>query len=154
VSAGAGGEPGAGHRHWGHGGGLPGFATALDHYPDDGLTVVVLSNLEQAKVARISQLLARAWFAPALVGDGPAPRPAGLVGRYRLNAAMTLEVSRDAGRLFVQLNRQPRVELFHEAGRTYFLASLPFQLRFGDGARPAAATLIQGATETTGPRVD
>jgi CubicO group peptidase (beta-lactamase class C family) len=35
-----------GHRRIGHGGGIGGFSTEYARYPDDGLTVVVLTNLE------------------------------------------------------------------------------------------------------------
>lgn len=41
----------AGHRHVGHTGGGPGAATALAHFPDDGLTVIVLTNAAQPPFA-------------------------------------------------------------------------------------------------------
>jgi CubicO group peptidase (beta-lactamase class C family) len=53
--------PGAleGHSRVGHGGGINGFNTHLDHYPGDGLIVVVLANTEGANPARLAERIAR-----------------------------------------------------------------------------------------------
>jgi CubicO group peptidase (beta-lactamase class C family) len=51
-----------GHRLLDHGGNLSGFATAFDRYPDDGLTVIVLSNIEGGEAERLAAALAGAWF--------------------------------------------------------------------------------------------
>ena len=52
----------SGHRLWDHGGNLPGFSSAFEHYPDDGLTVVVLSNLDGEGAEKIAKELAVAYF--------------------------------------------------------------------------------------------
>ena len=39
-----------GHTHIGHSGGINGFSTRLDRYPDDGLTVIVLSNVSSGPI--------------------------------------------------------------------------------------------------------
>src|ERR1035438_3317966 len=41
-----------------HGGGIPGFATFIERYPDEKLLVVVLSNVETSRVDRIGNDLA------------------------------------------------------------------------------------------------
>ncbi len=58
----------AGHRLWSHGGNLPGFATAFEHYPDDDLTVIVLSNLDGSSAERLSKLLALGYFGESASG--------------------------------------------------------------------------------------
>ena len=51
-----------GHRLWDHGGNLPGFASAFEHYPDDGLSVIVLSNIEGHDAEALARDLAGLWF--------------------------------------------------------------------------------------------
>jgi D-alanyl-D-alanine carboxypeptidase len=46
------------HRRIGHGGGIPGFTTSLLRYPDDKLTVIVLTNQENAQPDRIAKAVA------------------------------------------------------------------------------------------------
>ena len=146
-----------GHRHWGHGGGLPGFASTLDRYPDDGLTVIVLSNLEQANATRIGRMLAQLYFDPqsaSLAGPPGAAERAAYVGRYRLTPQMTIVVSEDAGRLYASLAGQPKVEIVREAGAGFFfMSSLPMQLTFEAGRPAPALVLHQGLDDKVAPRL-
>lgn len=48
-----------GHRHVIHGGGTAGFSTLVSIYPDDKLTIVVLSNLASSNVGAIEKAIAR-----------------------------------------------------------------------------------------------
>jgi CubicO group peptidase (beta-lactamase class C family) len=45
-----------------HGGGIEGFATEFDRYPDDKVAIIVLSNLESARVGDIASEIARMIF--------------------------------------------------------------------------------------------
>jgi len=58
-----------GHRSAEHSGGYSGFWSHLAHYPDDSLTIVVLTNVEGAQPASIEDAIAR-----RLLGV-PEPRP-------------------------------------------------------------------------------
>ena len=49
-----------GHRKISHGGGINGFRTHLSYYPDDDLTVIVLSNTGSANPAVLESEIARA----------------------------------------------------------------------------------------------
>jgi CubicO group peptidase (beta-lactamase class C family) len=51
-----------GHRLWDHGGNLPGFSTAFEQYPDDGLVVIVLTNIEGEGSERLAKDLAGLYF--------------------------------------------------------------------------------------------
>jgi len=51
-----------GHRLWDHGGNLPGFCSAFEYYPDDGVTVIVLDNIEGQDAEHLAKELAYAWF--------------------------------------------------------------------------------------------
>jgi CubicO group peptidase (beta-lactamase class C family) len=62
-----------GHRTVGHSGAyLTGFTSHLAHYPDDGLTVIVLTNAGHANPKRIGQRVA-GLIDPALLTPDPTP---------------------------------------------------------------------------------
>ena len=94
-----------GHPRVSHVGGIRGFASQFAHYPDDDLTVVVLTNTENAKAATIEARISR-----ALLGL-PPPGPERVVlskpeldyytGTYDLGFAKVTVVERD-GKLVVE----------------------------------------------------
>ena len=51
-----------GHRQIAHGGGINGFVTMLAYYPDDDLTVVVLSNTAGRHPGTMAQQIAHWAF--------------------------------------------------------------------------------------------
>ena len=51
-----------GHRGVHHGGSLPGFRAEMSRFPDDGLTIIVLTNGDGAQPATIAAGVARAYF--------------------------------------------------------------------------------------------
>src|SRR5215472_5634864 len=51
-----------GHKHVWHNGGINGFVTNFDRYPDDKLTVIVFSNEVNAPIGRISNGLAAIYL--------------------------------------------------------------------------------------------
>lgn len=58
-----------GHREIGHGGGIPGFSTYIGRFPEDKLTVIVLTNLDSGNAPALAQGVA-AVYLPDL-----APKP-------------------------------------------------------------------------------
>ena len=143
---------------WGHGGGINGFATQLTRLPDDGLTVIVLANIEQAPSGRIAQKLLDLYFDPTVAaGAGVKPTTAEMdryVGRYRMSPALVIDVTRDGQSLFAQATNQPKVELFREAGRTYFVTVAPLSMTFAEGDHAAEVSVRQGPTDTVAKRID
>lgn len=61
----------SGHKRVSHGGGIHGFQSMLAYYPNDSLTVVVLSNSTPAPVGLIAGNLARIVFGLPLEGITP-----------------------------------------------------------------------------------
>lgn len=51
-----------GHFRVSHGGALPGFRAEMSRFPNDSLTVIVLTNADGAQPARIAAGVARAYF--------------------------------------------------------------------------------------------
>jgi hypothetical protein len=61
-----------GHRQVSHGGGIPGFSTELARFPDDKLTVIVLTNAEGGHSGAIARGIA-GRFVPALAEKAEEP---------------------------------------------------------------------------------
>lgn len=82
----------AGHRLVGHGGGINGFISQEEYFPDDTLTVVVLANTSPAPSAGIARNAARLVLGLPLVSRPAVPTEIALdsaqraryVGRYAL----------------------------------------------------------------------
>ncbi|HET7705162.1 MAG TPA: DUF3471 domain-containing protein, partial [Thermoanaerobaculia bacterium] len=79
-----------------------------------------------------------------LEGDVPAPKerkaialPAETleryVGRYQLAPQFIIAITREGDRLFLQATAQPRLELFAESEREFFLRAVDAQVTFGEG---------------------
>lgn len=69
-----------GHRMFHHAGSIPGFASQVSRFPDAGLTVVVLSNVEYAPVGALADNLAAAYL--GVPEREPAPGGADILRRY------------------------------------------------------------------------
>ncbi|HKK07400.1 MAG TPA: serine hydrolase domain-containing protein, partial [Gemmatimonadota bacterium] len=79
-----------GHRYVWHNGGINGFLTSVARYPDDDLTVVVLSNSTSVGPDRLQAEIARYALGIPAPPSEPEPLPGGLAGRvagtYRMVA--------------------------------------------------------------------
>lgn len=142
-------------RMIGHGGGINGFSAFLARYPDERATVIVLSNVEQANAGRVARDLAAILFGAPY--ELPRERAAielppeileRYVGRYQAEAGPLLQVSQEGHRLFLQLEGQPKVELFAEAEDRFFLRVVDAQIVFQRDAtgRVTGLELLQGGT--------
>ncbi len=60
-----------GHRAVSHGGSLPGFRAEMARFPDDSLTVIVLTNADGARPAEIAEGVARAYFTASRMRSRP-----------------------------------------------------------------------------------
>ncbi len=153
----------AGHAHIGHGGGINGFATAFDRYPEDKLCVVVLSNLENSQVEPIAENLAKIAFGEKV--DLPRVRTAisvapeildKYVGRYRLMPTMTFDVRRDGDHLVGEPSGQPAVPLFAESESLFYPKVVDATIEFvaNDQGEIDALILRQSGREIRAPRVN
>jgi D-alanyl-D-alanine carboxypeptidase len=147
-----------GHRLQTHAGGVNGFRSNVDVYPDDRLVIIILSNIENAPVGKIGRELAALQFdIPGMHHEVPID-PAlleGYVGYYRLGPDFILNVSRDGSRLFVQATKQPRMEAFPESDRVFFLKVVDAEITFETDDRGRALRLVlhQGGLDTPAPRM-
>jgi CubicO group peptidase (beta-lactamase class C family) len=79
-----------GHRRIGHPGDISGFSAQYSYYPDDDLTIVILTNTQHARFPPMSieQKIARALFGvpPPTIADASLPNTVAerLVGEYQV----------------------------------------------------------------------
>lgn len=148
------------HRKIGHGGGINGFLTELDYYPDDSLTVVVLANSESAEPGRLAEDIARAVLgvAPPVVKDVPlsAAAIARVAGTYALGP-LRVRVFETSGKLQAQATGQGAFGLRWQ-GDSSFVAAFDDNVRLvfqpADAPRATSFILYQGGIAQTATRVE
>jgi CubicO group peptidase (beta-lactamase class C family) len=148
----------SGHRRVGHGGGINGFTAALDHYPDDSLTVAVLANSGSWSPNQLSDRIARAALGipEPMMRDlvlAPAERER-YAGAYRLGP-LEIRIYERGDSLFAQASGQGAFRLLYQGGHV-FLASFDttVQLSFEMGPASARAfTLFQGGGSQRAERI-
>ncbi|MEH3119839.1 MAG: serine hydrolase [Methylorubrum populi] len=152
------GEPGSGHRVLGHAGSIPGFLSINDVYPDDGLTVIVLSNTETAPAQKIARDLAALHL-----GRYEAPEAIVLEdlildrypGTYRLGPRAFLTVAREGRGLTARATGEAATPFLPESDRTFVSRVADMRLTFEtetDGT-PTGVILHRDGRDRTGPRV-
>ena len=125
-----------GHRFIAHGGGIEGFNTSLDYYPDDKLIVIVLANLNGATDPIATNLAKVALGQPVIL---PSERKsitvsptilADYVGTYQMAPELNNVIAIKDGHLTSKLGKQPEVDLFAESETKFFLKVVDAQVEF------------------------
>jgi len=153
------------HRRIQHGGGINGFISELAYYPDDSLTVVVLSNTAPAPSDEVAENLARVAFGMPLLPDRPAPPAdlpisadeiARLSGNYKVTwpdgSKRNARIYANGEQLMLQIETQPAIRMMKQsAPNTYAAMGQPGRIVvdviegkvvgfvFDRGARPLEA---------------
>ncbi len=137
-----------GHRYVNHAGGhMTGFTTIMIRYPDDGLTVIVLTNQSgTSSPGAIAQAVARRYL-PALkpprrraVRMDPA-RYAPYTGRYELRPNFMQTITAREGRLYAQDAERGFLEIRPEGEDRFFYPEVDAQIRFERDARGGVVAL-------------
>jgi D-alanyl-D-alanine carboxypeptidase len=132
-----------GHPRIMHGGGITGFNSVLAYYPDQKVSVAVISNSEAVPSAVLEKEIAREalGIAPRLKDLAlPAAELESFVGNYRINQIeLDFAVTVVRGKLFVQGPGQPPVPVLAQ-GDSEFRASWDPSVRivFDAPAAPGA----------------
>ena len=124
-----------------HGGGLPGFITSLARFPEQNITVTVLTNAappDQLNPQQAAHDLTEIFFwedmAPqeSYVADENADtsRYHDYVGRYAYPGGAVLTVSKEGHQLFAQLTGQPKFEIFPRGNKEFFWKVVDATVRF------------------------
>ena len=97
-----------------HGGDITGYSTEVDHYPDDSLTVVVLTNtFGPVRPATVATALAARIFGPDQSGRATRGVAADYVGKYTAEGdapSIEIKATRDGG-LTVKVDRGDDLQL-------------------------------------------
>ncbi len=148
----------AGRRAIHHGGGMPGFTSHIGRYPDDGLTVIVLSNNDSAAAEPLGFSLARVAFGEPYdlpVRKTPIEIDSSILDDYQ-SAYMIEEgnyrvIRRDDEGLTSQRSGGPVTRIFPEAeDRFYYASNNAITITFirGSDGRVTASLMRQEGVET------
>jgi uncharacterized protein (TIGR03435 family) len=152
-----------GHRVIEHGGAWQGFTCSIARFPDDSVTVVVLTNFAAASPGQMAHAIAglvNTTLAP------PAPKVHtaismdpklfdAYVGSYQLAPNVVITVSRAGDHFFAQLTGQDPLEIFPEGSREFFLKAVDAQLTFisDDTGRATEVVLHQNGNDRHAKRI-
>jgi CubicO group peptidase (beta-lactamase class C family) len=154
-----------GHRVISHGGGIEGFNTQLEYYPEDKLTVVVLRNVTGPGPgpAEIAHNLAAAARGEAVKLQSERreitldPKVLGrYVGAYQLGPNAML-ITLEGNQLVSKLGAQPPVPIFPESQTMFFAKVVNAQIEFPKvetGGKANEMTLHQNGRDATAKRLD
>ena len=114
-----------GHKNVHHGGTLPGFRAEIARFVDDKLTVIVLTNGDNADPGGISLGVA-ANYIPGLLPERTAIRVDpkifdAYVGQYQANPTTVVTITREGDKLMMQQG-SAKLELLPESDTSFFTA--------------------------------
>jgi len=131
-----------GHRFISHSGWIDGFAASFGRYPDDRVTVIILSNIDSAPVNTIARNIGA--IALGLRHDTLEERRAvkidskhydAYIGQYELAPNFIVTVTKEGDKLMVQATGHPQLELFPESENEFFVKEFDAKIRFIKGDR-------------------
>jgi CubicO group peptidase (beta-lactamase class C family) len=151
-----------GHSVIEHSGDIDGFDTDLAFYPDDKLTIVVLSNLNGRAPREITGKIASVIHGEkvTLLSDLKEVHVsrdilAKYVGTYQLAPNFNLVISLEGDQLIAQGTGQPKYPLFAESETRFFVKGLEAaEIEFTRNQKGEATSLTihQGGHDMPGPR--
>jgi hypothetical protein len=152
-----------GHRVIEHSGGWQGFTCDIARFPDDSLTVVVLTNFAAASPGQMAHTIA--GLVNKSLGPGtPRVHTAismdpkqfdAYVGSYELAPNVLLTISRSGAHFLGQITGQDPIEIFPEASREFFVKVVDAQLTFitDNTGRATEVVLHQNGNDSHAKRV-
>lgn len=154
-----------GLRRIGHSGGLHGFVSQLNHYPEQQVTVALLHNA-MPSVPEFSPAPVCDRIAEVFLWKEMKPRPKHVeveidpdtldeyVGQYDYQSAL-MTVTREDDKLMAQIAGQPKWQIFPEAKDRFFWKVVTAQVEFlrDDDGHVISARHSQGIAKFIAPRV-
>lgn len=149
-------------REISHGGGIYGFATQIARYPDDRVTVVVLSNIQSAPAGTIADNLAAIVFGAAY--ETPKERIAialdqkileKYTGEYQIGTNIVIAITLEDGKLMGQLGGQGKFSLLPESETEFFSKDVNAQIVFikDPNGQVTGFTLKQGGSSNPAKKI-
>jgi hypothetical protein len=118
-----------GHRQIWHNGGIPGFVSELHDFPDDGITIAVLSNSDGDEAPRVEKTLAKAALG---IATPPLPDDVrdAVIGSYDVPKLGKTDIAIESGKLVVIPPNQPHFELEYTGNDSFEISELGATLAF------------------------
>lgn len=142
-----------------HGGSIDGFNTSMAHYPESGVTVIVLGNVNSMTPDALALQLGGlahgdAVRLPTERKEIPLPALAATyAGVYEFTPAVTMTITHKGNQLFAQLTGQGPIEIFAESDREFFLKVVDAQISFGgEGGATSYLVLHQNGRDQKATR--
>ena len=146
-----------------HNGGISGFASSLTRYPDEALTIIVLSNLGTALPGRIAEDLAAIAFnepyeiptQPEVIALDPEIYEK-YVGTYQLLPEMQIAIRVEDGELTAQATGQDSFVLYPTSETDFFaeVADITVVFSLSDVGTIEGLTLRQMGQELVAPKIE
>lgn len=149
------------HKQVGHGGGINGFSTCINRFPDDDAVVIVLSNLTNGNACAVGSGLAGILFGekvaiPQNYTEVPID-PKMLdryVGKYS-DGKIEIKVTAENGKLYVEPAGQRKMQVLPYSDHQFFLKMPDVNLEFpANESRAGELTLEGGGPKITAKRID
>ncbi|GJM30286.1 MAG: hypothetical protein DHS20C17_29210 [Cyclobacteriaceae bacterium] len=150
-----------------HGGGLPGFLAFHARFPDQNITVTVLTNAQppdQLNPQQAAHDLLEIFFWETMpvqesyVADENADTSLyhSYVGRYSYPGGAVLTVSAEDSQLFAQITGQPRFEIFPRGNEEFFWKVVDASIRFvpDEAGKIIQAVHSQGGQTFEAPKLE
>lgn len=123
--------PIAGRKRVNHGGSLPGFRAQMARFVDEKITVIVLTNGDNANAGGLANGVANLYI-PGLLPNRKVTRVdprilESYVGKYDAGPSVTLSITRDGEKLIMQRGNE-RQDLFPESTTSFFIPDAPRSL--------------------------
>ena len=145
-----------------HGGGIYGFATQITRFPEDRVTVIVLSNIQAAPAGKIANDLSAIVFGASY--EIPKERkeiavePKILekyVGQYQVAPNLIITVMLENGKLLGQVSGQSKFALSAESETVFFSKDVNAVITFVKDAngQVTGLTLNQGGSGTPAQKI-
>src|SRR5262249_17525533 len=105
------------HASISHGGDIYGFSAQITRFPDDRVTVIVLSNIQGASTGKVADALSAIVFGAKY--DLPREHKAinlaqsvldQYVGEYMIGTSTTLTVAKEGDKLMLSIPAQPKMQ--------------------------------------------
>jgi serine-type D-Ala-D-Ala carboxypeptidase/endopeptidase len=131
-----------------HNGGTGGFRSFMGFDPKTRIGVVALSNAGTA--AGVDDIGQHLLNPKAPLAQAPKQHTEvavdpklfdGYVGKYQLTQTFILTITREGNQLFLQATGQPKVQIFPESAREYFLKAVDAQISFETDSQGKAISL-------------
>jgi CubicO group peptidase (beta-lactamase class C family) len=150
-----------GRARIGHGGGIHGFSTIINRYPEHDAVVIVLSNVQNGQAGVVGAKLANALFGEKV--ELPWERKAitldskiyeRYVGEYQM-PQFRVTVAVEGGKLTLARAGQPSRQMSAESETRFFVSSMDGTFEFIPGPDGKASELVlrNGGNDTRGKRV-